>query len=81
MFRTRVITGPLKIIDINSAYPTAMKHKHPWGNEYSHMPRRLPPDSEVERAFLVIDGVSHGAFPVRQDDGGSGFLMGREDSM
>ena len=75
-FERGVITGPLKIIDINSAYPTAMKQRHPWGNEYTSTPYKMPPDSEVERSFLVIDGVSHGAFPVRQDDGGIRFPHG-----
>ena len=68
-----VINGPLKIIDINSAYPTAMKERHPWGNEYSYHPLTLPADSEIERAFLVVEGVSHGAFPIREDDGGIRF--------
>ena len=68
-----IIEGPLSIVDINSAYPTAMKHKHPWGNEYTYHPLTLPPDSEIERAFLTVEGVSHGAFPVRQDDGGIRF--------
>ena len=72
-FERGVINGPLKIIDINSAYPTAMKQRHPWGNEYTYHAFRIPSDSEIERAFLIVDGVSHGAFPVRQDDGGIRF--------
>ena len=72
-FESGMINGPLKIVDINSAYPTAMTHRHPWGNEFTRYPFWLPLDNEIERAFLVVDGVSHGAFPVRGEDGGISF--------
>lgn len=51
------------IYDINSAYPNAMCHQHPDGNEYTvfhGQPRHL------EKSFLYLSCYSKGAFPKRE---------------
>ena len=57
----------LKYVDINSAYPHAMTHKHPHGNQYTitdKLPRR-----KLTCEFIKFTGRSIGALPVRDDDG------------
>lgn len=63
--------GPFKVIDIKSAYPFAMVHRHPWGtvyNTYDCMPSHFD-DSDIERCFITMLAESHGAFPVRTKTG------------
>lgn len=58
-----------KLIDINSAYPFAMKHVHPYGETWcdgTELPKRR---EEVERAFITLRAPSRGAFPFREPDG------------
>ena len=68
-FQTGIIEKPFKVIDINSAYPYAMKHQHPWGNNYvvaKHLPNSR---AYIQRSFIQLCGVSQGAFPWRTKTG------------
>jgi DNA polymerase elongation subunit (family B) len=59
-FESGIIDTNFKVLDINSAYPFAMLHKHPYSAGYSHV------ESFVEGAdFYKVRCVSHGAFPYR----------------
>lgn len=56
----------IKILDIHSAYPFAMSHDHATGSEFergadlSNLSRE-----QIQRAFIKIECMSHGAFPKR----------------
>jgi len=62
-FKPGVHKGNFHYIDINSSYPFAMKHKHPWGSK--HVTQKNIPDSKLHRSFLEVNCFSHGAFPFR----------------
>ena len=66
-FKSGVFEGDYKIYDINSAYPTAMRFKHPIGTEYYET--RAVRDSLLESAFLEIECESNGALPLRTKEG------------
>lgn len=60
------INHELKCYDINSAYPFAMLHDHPYGNvidEYNELPEK-----DVERCFIDLECVADGCFPFRGED-------------
>lgn len=65
-FKSGEVNKRFKVVDINSAYPFAMKHKHPWGDQYEKT-KELPGEG-LERCFIDLEARSNGAFPVR--DGG-----------
>lgn len=70
-FRSGIIEEQFSVVDIRSAYPFAMMHKHPWGMAYSlydHLPERLS-DDEIGKCFLSIKAASYGAFPIRGKNG------------
>ena len=59
-FESGIIDTNFQVLDINSAYPYAMLHKHPYSQDYTHV------ETYVEGAdFYKINCVSHGAFPYR----------------
>lgn len=67
-FKKGVIKRPLKMIDIKSAYPTAMKKRHAFGKSFSTS-SQLPEDkSELEKAFIHFVGTSKGALPYRNNE-------------
>ncbi len=69
------IEKPFKVFDINSAYPFAMCHPHPWGD----CPRagdKVP--AEPSLSFIECTGVSNGAFPHRGRDGSLTFPADNE---
>lgn len=67
-FRLGEIHKPFKVADINSAYPFAMLHDHPWGTT-PDISRSLPnSQSEIQRAFIRLTARSLGAFPYRGGD-------------
>lgn len=68
-FKTGIIDQPFKVIDINSAYPFAMKHRHPYGE--ARLVTNTLPNSRTytERCFISVCGVSRGAFPYREKTG------------
>lgn len=62
------IETPFRVIDINSAYPFAMKHVHPYGETWSES-STLPTGDSLNRAFITLEAPSKGAFPFRMPDG------------
>ena len=59
--------GDYKYIDINSAYPYAMKFKHWQGSAYREVLRL--PQSENGSWYATIEAVSKGALPFRGENG------------
>ncbi len=67
-FESGVIDAPFKVYDINSAYPYAMLHKHPYSANYSQTD-----GFEPHADFVTVNCVSHGAFPYRGQGQGLAF--------
>lgn len=65
-FKKGIINNDFFMYDINSAYPYAMKHLHPWGTQIEVLDK-LP--RHYERCFITIACVSNGAFPFRDKTG------------
>lgn len=65
-FQTGHIKGPLKVVDIRSAYPWAMCFEHPYEPEYVHTvrPKNIRPQSMV-----TLRCISMGALPFRDEKG------------
>ncbi len=72
-FRIGEVHAPFKIVDINSAYPYAMMSYHPSGDGIALSSRLPDTDNEISRAFISLTAESHGALPVRSDDGSLAF--------
>jgi len=68
-FRVGEVTAPFKIVDINSAYPFGMMSHHPSGSGIALSTCLPSTDDEISRAFVSLVAESHGALPVRADDG------------
>ena len=68
-FHTGEIKTPFRIVDINSAYPFAMMHKHPYGDTIATSQTLPVHRGSVERSFITLAAKSTGAFPMRGDDG------------
>ncbi len=76
-FKTGIIDRPFKVVDINSAYPFAMLHEHP----YTHTATVTDDDvrdgltrTQIETGFFNVTCTARGAFPWKdptgmQDDG------------
>ncbi len=65
-FSPGVWKAPINVYDINSAYPFAMTHDHPYG-ETIVTSRSLPKtDDELSRAFITLRAKSVGAFPFME---------------
>lgn len=68
-FESGIINADLKMVDLNSAYPGAMKHQHAWGTGY-HTTTALPTTKAyTQRAFIELSCTSHGALPWRDEKG------------
>jgi hypothetical protein len=64
-FKTGIVKQPLKIYDVNSMYPDAMKRfKHPITNDFSNA-RRITKHT----CFVTVEGKNYGAFPRRLENG------------
>ena len=61
------IDTELKYLDINSAYPFAMMHDHPIGNEYNY--EFDPNPTIIPHGFYTIKGKSRGALCYRDKAG------------
>lgn len=66
-------TGPVSVVDINSAYPHAMLHPHAYGHEYVE----ADPDIWLPQDFYEVTCDSAGALPYRGEDGSLSFPHGR----
>lgn len=72
-FEAGTIEGEFELIDINSAYPRAMKEKHPHGNQYS-VQSKIPSNRTKQLcSFYHFFGESKGALPIRKEDGSISF--------
>lgn len=70
-FRSGILDTRFSVYDINSAYPYAMLHNHPYSPDY------VAVDGYVENAdFYRIRCVSDGAFPLRGMGGDGGVNYG-----
>lgn len=67
-FQKGVIETPFKVFDINSAYPFAMIHEHPWSKEY-HLSRKIPDNDDITKGFFHVRAISKGVFPFREKTG------------
>jgi hypothetical protein len=64
-FAQGIIPGPIRALDIRSAYPWAMTLPHPWGQRYS-VSKELPRGKwALRRSFAVLQARSFGALPRR----------------
>ena len=73
-------TGPMVCIDLNSAYPDAMRSEHPTGHKRNYLCTRDLPDV-LGPQFLKIRAVSNGALPFREDSGNLSFPDDRRDGI
>lgn len=68
-FQKGIIKTNFNVVDINSAYPFAMKKRHAYGTHYS-ISTALPISvAYVQRSFITVRCLSDGAFPYRTKDG------------
>lgn len=65
-FEVGQFVGDYTYVDINSAYPTAMRENHPHGGQYL-VSTKLPDNGKPY--FATIEAVSRGCLPYRGDDG------------
>lgn len=71
-FTAGVMQRKFKVVDINSAYPFAMLHQHPFSYNYEVIDGDYRPQmttDEITGAFYTVECVSHGAFPWRDKTG------------
>lgn len=63
-----VINAPFHVVDINSAYPYAMMHKHPIS---VHAEPVTPKEGAavIPQSMYTVEGVSRGALPYHDDRG------------
>lgn len=66
-FHIGEIKHDFNVIDINSAYPFAMIHNHPYGSNIE-ISSSLPTHN-LEQSFISLTCKSKGAFPFRTKDG------------
>jgi len=65
-FKKGIFNYKFKSYDINSAYPYAMLHNHPFGYEYL-IKSELPKDKkDIEKSFIHLKAISKGALPHRE---------------
>ncbi len=64
-FKSGVIEGDIKLIDINSAYPYAMMHHHPHGKVVETL--EALPSENIEQCFIKLRCISKGAFYTREN--------------
>lgn len=59
-FRSGIIEKPFSVYDINSAYPYAMLHDHPYSADFDHVE-----GYQRDADFYRVSCISRGAFPFR----------------
>ena len=72
-FQKGIIKTPFKVVDINSAYPFAMTHLHPYGENYSVSDALPNSRAYIQRCFIELDCVARGSLPYRAADGSLSF--------
>lgn len=68
-FAHGIVDRPFKIIDINSAYPYAMMHMHPYGDTIATGMQLPQHRGALERSFITLTCPARGAFPLRSANG------------
>jgi hypothetical protein len=68
-FKKGIFNAPLKVIDINSAYPFAMMAQHPFSPFYNNSTELPDSDDKISRAFITMTARGLGAFPYRDKNG------------
>jgi len=68
-FKKGLITKPFHVVDINSAYPFAMTHKHPISVHSHTLTGKSAQGPVIPQSMYTIKGVSRGALPWRNEDG------------
>jgi hypothetical protein len=68
-FTAGVFRKDFKVIDINSAYPYAMKFKHPYGKIYEVSSELPKTEAFIQRSFIKLECISKGALPFRSKKG------------
>lgn len=66
-FRAGVGAVPFKIVDINSAYPYAMLHDHPYSVDTVTL-ENLPKPENIGPCMVELEATAKGCFPIRVDD-------------
>lgn len=73
VFQSGIITGPIRVYDVNSMYPYVMRdYLHPIS---TGIYRGFRIDDRT--CFLSVEGINNGAFPVRQKDNSLDFTEER----
>lgn len=68
-FKKGIISEPFHVVDINSAYPFAMTHKHPISVKSHTLTGKRAQGPVILQSMYVIEGVSRGALPWRDENG------------
>lgn len=69
VFKSGIIKGKIRVYDVNSMYPNAMRSfLHPIGTG-GDVSKRI----ERNSVFIVAEGKNYGAFPIREKDGSLNF--------
>lgn len=55
-----------KVMDINSAYPYAMLHPHPYSTA-GIISDTLPPEGKIAPCLISLDAIAQGCFPLRDE--------------
>lgn len=75
VFRKGHTHGPLKVLDINSAYPWAMLDSHPYWTDHVTVAN---PSAIAATSMVTLDCISDGALPWRTDHGATIFPSDNE---
>lgn len=68
VFKAGIIKGPIKLYDVNSMYPAAMRNmKHPINGRFDYSSRM--PDSFDRPFFITFEGTNHNALPSNGENG------------
>lgn len=67
-FDEGVKAANFQVMDINSAYPYAMKHEHIFSVQASLL-NALPGDKELAKCLIKVNCSARGVFPWRDDEG------------
>lgn len=68
-FKKGVFNYEFKSYDINSAYPYAMQHEHPFGCSFIRQSKLPKQENDIRKSFITFSGRSNGALPFRTKQG------------
>lgn len=68
-FEKGIVKRPFKIVDVNSMYPFAMMHSHPWGETFTVSDTLPNSRKAIEQSFITLTAKSLGALPWREKRG------------